>query len=67
MFGEDSELCKGILNLSGNFGLQWVHRLRGEKEDTTGEGLGQIRQRWSSRTATCTDTIDRFANTLARK
>lgn len=67
MLGEEDELCKGILNLSGNFGLQWVHRLRGEKENTTGEGLRQIGQRWSSRTATCTDTIDRFANTLARK
>jgi hypothetical protein len=40
MLCEDDELCKGILNLSGNFELQGVQRLRGEKEDTTGVGLG---------------------------
>jgi hypothetical protein len=24
VLGEDDELCKGILNLSGGFGFQWV-------------------------------------------
>lgn len=68
MLGEDDELCKGILNLSGNFGFQWVRRLWGEKEETARVGLGKLfRQPWPSRTATCTDTVDKFANTLARK
>lgn len=67
MLGEDDELCKGILNLSGSFGFQWVRRLRGEKEKTTRVGLGKFRQPWPSRTATCTDTVDKFANTVARK
>ncbi len=34
MLCEDDEPCKGIFNLSGNFGFQWVRRLRGEKEKT---------------------------------
>jgi len=67
MLGEDDELCKGILNLSGNFGFHWVRRLRGEEEKATRVGLGKFRQPWPSRTATCTDTVDKFANTLARK
>jgi hypothetical protein len=40
MLSENDELCKGILNLSGNFGFQWFRRLRGEKKNTTREGLG---------------------------
>lgn len=40
MLGEDDELGKGILNLSGSLGFQWVGRLRGEKEKTTRVGLG---------------------------
>lgn len=67
MLGEDDELCKGILDPSGRFGFQWVRRLRGEKEKTTRVGLGKFRQPWPSRTATCTDTVDKFANTLAKK
>jgi hypothetical protein len=67
MLGEDDELCKGILKLSGNFGLQWIRRMRGEKEKTARVGLGKFRQPWPSQTATCTDTVVKFANTLARK
>lgn len=42
MLGEDDELCKGILNLSGSFGFQWIRRLRSEKEKTTRVGLGKF-------------------------
>ncbi len=67
MLGVDNELCKGILNLSDNFGFQWVQRLRRKEEETTRVRLGEYCQPWPSRTATCMDTVDKFANTLARK
>lgn len=67
MLGKNDELCEGILNLFGNLGFQWVRGLRGEKEKTTRVGLGKFCQPRPSRMATCTDTVDKFANTLARK
>src|SRR5712671_985786 len=67
VFGKDDEFREGILDLSGNFGFQWVRGLRRQKENTTGKGLGESVSPGPRRTATCTDTVDRFANTLARK
>jgi hypothetical protein len=39
VFGKDDELREGILDLSGNFGFQWVRGLRRQEENTAGEGL----------------------------